>query len=279
MKCWRKRFGVTLLVIVSSCSANGQDLTPLLGPDSPLPRVLRDGPPARQPEVRDRLDADRASKSLDPTATERARKEKASSPMYRDSGPRAGSNWVGKAFEALARALSRNRAPSPPNIRPPVVGGIGQVFVFLVWAILGALLIGFVYFAARHFSWRSQLKRRARAVLMDDEPDYSLDEWLQQADLLESQGRYREAVRALYLACLMRLDEARIARFVRGETNWEHYRRFEQSPQRPSDLEFREPTRAFDRIWYGMQVRGSEDVAAFRTWYKQVTEAARGRKA
>ncbi|MCC7433574.1 MAG: hypothetical protein IT363_02745 [Methanoregulaceae archaeon] len=300
MKCWRKRFGAILLVIASSCSALAQESATELEErvanvrDPQLRQVVRDGLPEADPlapliddldndqirqAVRDRAAAERATQGLDPSYREAAQKEKRSSPLYRDSGAREGSNWIAQAFEAIARWLQRDRAPRAPNISPPMFGGLGQGLIYLVWGILIGLLAVFLYFAFRHFSWRSQLRRKARAILDDDEPDYSLDEWLQKADELEAQGRYREAVRALYLACLIRFDEARIARFVRGETNWEHFRRVEQSPLRPDGLNFRPATLAFDRIWYGMEVRGRDDVQAFRTWYVEITELTRRKAA
>lgn len=229
--------------------------------------------------MRDRAAAERASLRVDPSYRKAAQNEKRSSPLYRDSGAREGSNWIAQAFEALLRWLQRDRGTRAPNINPPMIGGLGQGLIYVVWGILIGLLALFLYFAFRHFSWRAQLRRRARAILDDGEPDYSLDEWLQKADELEAQGRYREAVRALYLACLIRFDEARIARFVRGETNWEHFRRIERSPLLPDGLNFRPATQAFDRVWYGMEVRGREDVAAFRNWYQEVAEIARRRAA
>jgi hypothetical protein len=140
-------------------------------------------------------------------------------------------------------------------------------------------VIAFLVFALKRFVWSKRLERKAKALLDEDEPERTLDEWLELADRLERQGKYREAVRCLYLACLLKIDEARIARFERSQTNWEHLARIEASPARPSDLEFREPTRAFDNIWYGMRVNGSEDVMRFRAWYRQVTESVRAKAA
>jgi hypothetical protein len=136
-----------------------------------------------------------------------------------------------------------------------------------------------VVYAINRFSWSKRLERRAKALLDEDEPERSLDEWLEMADKLEREGKYREAVRSLYLACLLKIDEARIARFERSQTNWEHLARIEASPRRPAELEFREATMAFDHIWYGMRVDGSTDVMRFRNWYRQVTEAVKPKAA
>jgi hypothetical protein len=297
LRCCRKTLCVLIAVIASSCSAFGQSALERLEPSLPKlsGKALRDAVEKALPEddvlldeidelddaqlrkvVQARIDAIRIAKCLDRSISERARKIKSDSSLYRDTGAMAGSNWLAKAFEALARLFKRSRPRDLPNINAPSVGGLGQILVYMVWLVLGILLGAFLYFAIRHFSWRRQLRIKARSVLGDDEPDYSLDEWLEQADLLEAQGKYREAVRALYLACLLRFDDARIARFVRGETNWEHLKRIEASRLKPEGLEFREPTRTFDRIWYGMDVRGKDDVDLFRNWYRAVTAATHG---
>ncbi len=112
-------------------------------------------------------------------------------------------------------------------------------------------------------------------MLDEDEPERTLDEYLELADKLVSEQRFREAVRCLYLACLLRLDEERVIRFHRGQTNWEHLARFESSPKRPPGLDLRSPTQAFDLIWYGMRPTGLEDVEKFRQWYQQVVTSTR----
>ncbi len=90
---------------------------------------------------------------------------------------------------------------------------------------------------------------------------------------MESEGRYREAVRALYLACLLRFDEALVARFDRAQTNWEHLHRIEGSVRKPQGLDFRTPTSLFDRVWYGYQGKGRDEVNQFRQWYMGITES------
>lgn len=236
-----------------------------LGADPSSPPIAQEG------DVRDEADARKATVGIDRSAGERARSEKASSPIYRDSGARSSSNWLSRALESLMESLRGRNEPNLPQMPNTGLGALGQGLIYLIWGLLGAAILAFLYFSLRHFTWRAKLKRKARAVLGDDEPDRTLDEWLQEADELERQGRYREAVRALYLASLMRFDEARVARFVRGETNWEHYRRIDQNAHRLDGFDFREPTREFDRVWYGMDVRGGSDVAMFRAWYQAIT--------
>jgi hypothetical protein len=209
-----------------------------------------------------------SSQPVEPAAKVEAKRIK-SSPLYHDPGLTESSNWLDEAMRRLLKLLPRF---DRPNIQTPR-GSLPGWLVPLMWGILGAAVVTFGYFAFRHFSWKRSARRRARAVLEEDEPDRTLDEWLQLADQLSAEGRYREAVRALYLACLLRFDEHNVARFVRGETNWEHLARIQASARRPAGLDFVPPTKLFDRIWYGKHVRGIEDVDEFRAWYKAVTQA------
>jgi hypothetical protein len=196
-----------------------------------------------------------------------------SSPLYRDSGVSESSNWLARALERL-RNLRLNL--KPPQTDLGFLRGLGPVLYVLFWTAIAGALAALIYFAVKHFRWRKRLARKASALLAESEPERTLDEWLELADRLESEGQYREAVRALYLACLLRFDEALVARFDRGETNWEHLRRIEASPRKPLDLEFRSPTRLFDRVWYGHLGTGRPDVAQFREWYVGLTERLRG---
>jgi len=194
-----------------------------------------------------------------------------SSPLYRDETLEQ-ANWFAKALDGFGAWLEKlfHRDPPPDSQKwsPPSILGTGVIY--FMWGVLACIAAAFLFFAVRMFRWRIKLTRKAKTILEEDEPERTLDEWLERADLLEKQGLYREAVRCLYLACLLKFDEAGVARFDRGQTNWEHLRRIESSPNLPPHLEFRAPTRAFDEIWYGMRVKGASDVARFREWYQQV---------
>lgn len=202
------------------------------------------------------------------------------SPLYHDPGIQESSNWIERSMRALGEFLStlfRSRPETQmPEMRRPASMPDLRWVVVLIYGLLASVLIFFLFIAFRKFQWRATLKRKASAMLDEDEPERTLDEWLAMADRLIGEGKYREAVRCLYLACLLRFDEAGVARFIRSETNWEHLARISSSPTLPADLDFRVPTREFDRIWYGFRVNGMEDVALFREWYLRLTSALGG---
>lgn len=195
------------------------------------------------------------------------------SPAYTDRGERESTNWLYRAIQRLRNIhldLPKGHGADMPT------GIIGPWIIYVAWILLGSAVLVFLFIGLRRINFAALRKGRKRAgVLEEDDPDRTLDEWLILADQLESEGRYREAVRSLYLACLLKIDDARIARFDRGQTNWEHLARIESSPRRPPGLDFRKPTQAFDRIWYGYQVQGAEDVARFRQWYRDIVESTR----
>ncbi len=214
--------------------------------------------------------------AIDKSWGQKVKSAKANNPLYRDTdkGKQTG-NWLAKAYEKLGEAIEnalKGRDPNLPDFKPPSPF-FGQWLVYLMWGILGLLLAVFLFLAIRHFKWKARLKRKATALMDDDEPERSLDEWLAMADKLEREGKFREAVRCLYLACLLKFDEHHVARFDRGQTNWEHLQRIRASATFPPDLDFLSPTKAFDRVWYGMIVEGMPDVDRFRAWYHGVVDA------
>jgi hypothetical protein len=151
------------------------------------------------------------------------------------------------------------RGPDGGLLNPaPVVQAV-------IWILLLSLAVFAVYFLVKMRFTINRKKKTIGGLLDDSELERSADEWLAQSDRLAAEGKHREAVRCLYVACLMRLE--------RGETNWEHLRRFEKSPRRPQALDFATATLQFDLVWYGFKVKGASDVAAMRTFYTQILEA------
>lgn len=231
------------------------------------PRLKRDAIRDAVDEVH--LEAVKEAATAPDSVTQDAKRIK-SAAVFRDAGVKGSTNWLGQALERLKNLKIKWPEPKVAN---PNMSGLGKVAIYIVWGILALVVLVLLYFAARHIRWRSSLTRKARALLDDDEPDRSLDEWLVLADSHASAGRYREAVRALYLACLLRYDLELVARFERGQTNWEHLARIQASSKCPPAPDFRVTTQAFDRIWYGHQGKGLSDVDLFRGWYRQLTEA------
>ncbi len=193
---------------------------------------------------------------------------------YLDPAEERRSNWIAKAARNVAELM--NRIPQPDRTTQgarPNMGGLGDIIANAMYALLFLAVAGGLIFAARQIRLAKMRKSRlgsSNGVMEIDEPDRTADEWILNADALAAQGKYREAVRSLYLACLVKLDEAELVKLIRSETNWEHYRRLMDNPRRPADFEFLGATQRFDQIWYGNWVRGIEDLQFFKEVYARV---------
>ena len=197
------------------------------------------------------------------------------SPEFRDSGSTSERNWFAKSLGNLGEAIGNWLNSMFNQNQNLAVGGIptglGSAITYgVIGLLILAIIAGAIYFLAK-WKWSPKTVKKGGGGLLDeDEPDRSADEWLEMADSLETKGDHREAVRCLYLACLVRLDEHRVADFMRGQTNWEHLRRIHNSSSKPKDWEFRTATQKFDLVWYGKVVKGSSDTEWFRAFYKDL---------
>lgn len=206
-----------------------------------------------------------------------------SSPAYRDAGVREnqeGSGWFERIIEQIIKAiinfLERLFPQGSGSAGMPMIAGLPAITFGIILALV---LAAFVAFMIWRFGVVRNVRKKAGGLLDDDEPDRTADEWLVQADELTKQGEYRKAIRCLYLACLVRFDDANVAVFDRGQTNWEHLHRIMGSPRKPAGLDFRPPTKAFDLFWYGYAPCAAEDVAEFRGTYESLLQLLGMRKA
>lgn len=131
-------------------------------------------------------------------------------------------------------------------------GSLGSLLQVLGWALAG---LGAAAIALLFAHWWKGL----RANLVDDAalasggaaaPATAL-EARGRAHAMAQAGSYREAVRQLCLAALLRLDEARLLHYDRGLTNREHLARLAPVPALRAHLEPMVDT--FDSVWYGLQ--------------------------
>ncbi|MCW5939033.1 MAG: DUF4129 domain-containing protein [Fimbriimonadaceae bacterium] len=189
---------------------------------------------------------------------------------YRDPGESKGSSWLGQAMARFRELINEwlERIFGHQSLNAPAPGLALGALEPIVWGLLALTLAVATFLVVRNTHWAALRRRKSVGGLLDDdEPDRTADEWLSEADRLDSIGRHREAVRCLYIACLVRLDDARVSAFVRTETNWEHVRRIEGSPSLPEGIEFRQVTRLFDRVWYGFLDQNPQSTAELRSFY------------
>jgi hypothetical protein len=106
---------------------------------------------------------------------------------------------------------------------------------------------------------------RVAELAGDDELPRTAAEARQQARVAAHSGRYRDAVRRLYLAALLQLSEQRLIDYERSLTNREVLTRLpEASPIRPH---LAPVIATFDLVWYGVR---EPDQATFTAYEQEI---------
>ncbi len=170
------------------------------------------------------------------------------------------SKWWKELWDAIfrwLRGLRRNEArqdfeaPTSSGFDMGISNGVVIVGVIAVIAVLAWLLL------------RGQLKRApsgadtevsslSQSPLTSD-PMSALarppETWAGLADQLAADGKYREAIRHLYLALLSRLHRDGAIDYDPARSNWDYFRGFKGNSRILAP--FRELTRRFDFAWYG----------------------------
>jgi len=209
-------------------------------------------------------------------------KEILSNPLYRESlDTSQGESWLAKALENLFEKVAEWFSDRFNKEKKEPTGGFGAApgLIQGMIAVLIAVLAGFLIFMLAQI----RLKRKPSVdeedgLISNEEAKRSADQWIREADRLASEGLFREAIRCLYLACLIRMDEQRILRFERHETNWEHLLRFRDLPSKPGTFDLHPATQKFDHAWYGLIPQDQNDVNWFKSEYQLLLDGLRQAK-
>lgn len=193
------------------------------------------------------------------------------------------SNWLQKGLTSFGEWLgSLFRPRESPNIQAPNLPqfSLPNFVTPLMWGVLTVVVAGAIFLLIRYLAknWGHAHRVRRGGLLDDDEPLLSSDEWLARGDKLIQEGDYRLAARCFYLAILMRLDQHRRLTFVRTDTNWEHFRRYQPAAPLES-FDLREPTQHFDIVWYDEKPVSHAEALWFRERYSLLLSALGGRAA
>jgi hypothetical protein len=155
-------------------------------------------------------------------------------------------NALDKVLQDPRFQYNETPTPWPDDTRLPDVPAIPAELsqLLLVVAGTGAVIIVVVYFARG-----LQMQRAAAETPAPDDDPTTSTEAHDRAAEAERASDYRSAVRYLYLACLLLLDERGLLRYDPALTNREHLQRAANQPQL-ADL-LRPVVNTFDRVWYG----------------------------
>lgn len=157
------------------------------------------------------------------------------------------SSWLSRLWEAFLRWL--NESAEEGERQAEDEGG--------AWTLPGGwfflLLAGLLLLAVGIYLYATRPPASERAALDDggdghDPRERPPDEHLDDAATLAGLGRYRDALRSLYLATLVALDRRGVIAFDPTRTNWHYLRQMRRGPERD---DFRKFTRLFDHKWYG----------------------------
>jgi hypothetical protein len=165
-------------------------------------------------------------------------------------------NWLGRMIEALLRPLAP-ALPGTVNSVAWIIAGIGII-----------LLLGVIIYLINGL--RRGVVSEAPKANDDPEANLTAREAIDQAGSLARDGDYRTAVRFLYLAALLRLDERGLLHYDRALTNREYIERVRDNPALRETLTGIVET--FDRVWYGHM---SIDQAAFERYRTSVERVGR----
>lgn len=198
------------------------------------------------------------------------------------------------AFDKLALVLARSEfqpAPEPPPsplaewlrafnrwldrllarlMAAEQTGALGIDWMVL---IVGGLALAGVAF----FFWRNVRAHVVReAALAQDAANsngLSASNAARQARLLAATANYREAIRFMYLAALLTLDERGVLRYDKALTNREVLRRAAQSGEADLAQAMSPVVETFDRVWYGYAPVDDETYHSYAQHIQQITDA------
>ncbi len=183
-------------------------------------------------------------------------------PFNRDQS----ESWLTRFLDWLLEGLA-NLTPDFPDV--PVEPGLGNPSQItpVVWGILA---ITALLFASLIFFWARNMRRALRPVVriaesgVEAEP-VTFSQAQRMAEAARRAGDRRNAVRFLYLAALLWLDEQKLLSFQRELTNREYLSQLRDQP--PLYAQLMPIIATFEAVWYGLQ---TIDEQAFRTYEQRV---------
>ena len=180
-------------------------------------------------------------------------------PKEEEEAPGWFARWWKDFWEGIFRWL-RNLGKDEPEV--PVTGpnlsfsalGLGNVVVIAAVAAVVVLLLWLLLRGRdNQTSGEGALISSLIETQLSKDPMSALarapESWAGLADALAKEGKFREAIRHLYLAALSRLHGDGAIDYDPAKSNWDYFRGFKGNPVLLPP--FRELTRRFDFAWYG----------------------------
>lgn len=166
--------------------------------------------------------------------------------------------WI---LELLPDRKTEGDSRLDPQYTPPGALALKVLAIVLIFALVFFL----VFFIFRNLRSSKSVKKKEDAELLTILKDY--EEVERMALEFYSKGDIRQAIRFLYMALLLKLNEINIVRIDKSKTNKQYLREAFES-QYSFYSEMKEFTHDFNRYWYG---RNSVDNYKFDYWYSVYT--------
>ncbi len=134
----------------------------------------------------------------------------------------------------------------------PDTGGVIALPFELIFTIIGSVLLIIIFIYIFRGTWGNLIAEAENGTHGDGETaPLTADAARQRARELSQAGDHRTAIRYLYLASLLLLEERGLLRYDRALTNRETLRSVANRPDLAAPLQ--EVVETFDRVWYGYQ--------------------------
>lgn len=157
-------------------------------------------------------------------------------------------DWLSDGWNRLLELLSGTEVPS----------GAPRALAYVLLVAVFALLAAGIALLARNLIVRRQAVRRIEMFRGDGELERSSRAQREAAEREAEQGRFEEAVRLMFLAMLLRMDELGWIRAEKWKTNLEYAE--ELAGRRPEAVQsFSQAAGVFENVFYGQQSAGRGD--------------------
>lgn len=206
------------------------------------------------------------SNALDVESSPQAKKAALTKILARREYKGTETSWSDRATRHWWRGFLKwlNRHSSE---RVASAAGVFAEILAVIVVLVLLVLIGYALsLIGRRARFGDKVPKQAKADIYIG-PDTSKGA-LDEAAKLAGSGDFRSALRLVYLAALLRLDDANLIRFDRTGTNWEYLALLRAKPDVYNLL--RPVTITFDRKWYGHEPATEADYSIFMAVYKSL---------
>ena len=153
-----------------------------------------------------------------------------------------------------------------------ISGGTGAVVAWVLLAVVVGVVGLLIVKAVQRDRRRRDGADDGPAIGVTTDERRPAEAWSAEAERLEAEGRWREALRCRYRALVATLARTGVVEEVPGRTAGE-YRTLVTRTKPPVAEPFAGATDLFERAWYGSEDTGPDDRDAFRRLADRVTSS------